>query len=114
MRRPPHGLPWEPDPARNVGVADRFAHGDLAQGLPHFSLKYGAPNIKRQFDIGSRRFHETDDACHQLLVFLVRSDQLRVRKPILQRTHQCLRLVIDQNRYDSFLLEATRIAPSEH
>src|SRR3546814_1597936 len=56
-----------PDAAGNVGIADRGADGDLAEGPPHALLEGGAAQVERQIETEGRRLDEADDLRHPLL-----------------------------------------------
>src|SRR3546814_14389990 len=81
-----------PDAAGNVGIADRGADGDLAEGPPHALLEGGAAQVERQIETEGRRLDEAADLRHPLLELGLAADQLCLGEAVLERAHQHFRL----------------------
>lgn len=87
----------------NVGVAQRGAYGDLAQGLPDPFLEGGTPQVQWKVQPDGRGFHEGDDAGHQLLEIGVAADEVCLGEAVLQVLHQHGRVVVHEDGADAAL-----------
>src|SRR5687768_18305549 len=75
---------WRAETPRDVGVAPRRSRRDLAQGLPDALLEGRPAHIERQVDRRRRCLNQPNDLRDQFLETCIATDELRVRKAILQ------------------------------
>src|SRR5690606_23932151 len=85
------------DPPGDLGVTGRGAGWYFTQRLPDPLLERRAANIERQVETDPRRFHEADDLRDQLLELTVPTDQVRLRKLVLQLASQRFGIVAEKN-----------------
>jgi hypothetical protein len=92
-----------PDALRNLSVAGRVAWTDRAQRAPYSLLKDRPTNVERQVEPERWSLHERHHASDELLEGGISSDQLGIRKLVLEVAHQLLGIVAEQNRADASL-----------
>src|SRR3954453_17681093 len=85
------------DPLRNLSIGPRGADRNLLQRLPDALLERSAANVQGKIQADARRLDETDYPSYQSLVVMIRADQMRPRKAILQVANKIVRIVSEKD-----------------
>ena len=101
------------DTPRDLGIGNGLADGNLLQRPPHPLLEGGAADVERKVQADTGRLDEADDPRDQSLIVAIGANEAGVRETILKIADELVGIVSQQDRGDTLLLEATRMAPSE-
>src|SRR6185437_5970403 len=91
------------DALGDLAVAHRLADRDLSKGLPDALLERRAAQVERQVETDGGRLDEADDLGDQRLEHRIAADEAGLRKAVLKRAGQRIRVVAEQDGADAAL-----------